>query len=335
MRTLLEYSPDYKFSVVGIPRWYIVLDLLLVLGIAASFFTYATAYTAPENFPRGEIVTIESGMNLSDVTVLLEEKHVIKSPRLFSFFVRVLAGDNAVRAGDYFLTEELNTFEVARRITTGHFGLTPVWVTIPEGSSNSRIATILSRQFPLFDKDEFLLLAEDDQGYLFPDTYLFPRSVRAHEVIASMRANFEKRTADLEEKVKNSGRSMDEIVSMAALIEKEANKEKDRRLISGVLWYRLELGMLLQVDAVFPHIIGKNTYQVTLKDLRTNSPYNTYVYGGLPPGGITNPGLSAIMAALEPTPTEYLFYLADRRGNTYYAKTYPEHQANKRKYFYR
>lgn len=132
--------------------------------------------------------------------------------------------------------------------------------------------------------------------------------------------------------VEKSGRTLNEIITMASLIEEEANTKESRRIISGILWQRIKQGMRLQVDAVFPYIMNKFSLQLTKEDLMDDSPYNTYRYAGLPPGPISNPGWDSIYAAIYPAKTSYLYYLSDREGNMYYAKTFEEHKANKAKY---
>ena len=119
---------------------------------------------------------------------------------------------------------------------------------------------------------------------------------------------------------------------MASLLEREVPLTYDRRVVAGILWKRIRLGMPLQVDAVFPYIIGKNSFNLTKSDLATDSPYNTYLYKGLPAGPIANPGLDAILAAVTPLPTSYLYYLSDKYGNLHYSATYEQHLANKHKY---
>ena len=119
---------------------------------------------------------------------------------------------------------------------------------------------------------------------------------------------------------------------MASLVEKEARTDANRRIVAGVLWNRLALGMPLQVDAVFGYIFDRDTYSPSFEDLKVDSPYNTYTHKGLPPGPISNPGLESIYAALYPTKTNYLYYLTGRDTLMHYAKTYAEHQANRRKY---
>ena len=132
--------------------------------------------------------------------------------------------------------------------------------------------------------------------------------------------------------IKKSGRTQDEILTMASILEKEASKIKDRQQIAGVLWHRIDVGMPLQVDAVFPYIIGKNTFELTREDLAVDSPYNTYKYKGLPPGPIGNPGLDSILAAATPIKSKYVFFLSDKQGNFHYAVTYAQHLVNKAKY---
>lgn len=119
---------------------------------------------------------------------------------------------------------------------------------------------------------------------------------------------------------------------MASLLEEEARTTETRKMVSGILWKRLSAGMPLQVDAVFPYIIGKNTFEITLKDLEFDSPYNTYKYKGLPPGPISNPGKDSILAAIYPTKSDYWFYLSDKNGLMHYAITFDEHKINKAKY---
>jgi UPF0755 protein len=141
-----------------------------------------------------------------------------------------------------------------------------------------------------------------------------------------------KKTESLNEEISKSKRSLKEIIIMASLIEKEARGEEDRFIISGILWKRIEKGIPLQVDAPFLYILGKESSELTISDLSTNSPFNTYRYKGLPPAPIGNPGLESIKASLRPTTSPYLYYLHDKNGNIYYAKTYDEHKQNIKKY---
>ena len=309
----------------------LLIALVLVLAIFDIFFL-----APPEPFPVGKLVSVPTGASLSEIAEVLEDARIIKSAQAF-VLTAILSGNNkSLQAGDYLFDHPITTHEVVSRLSTGRYGLLPTRVTIFEGTSNVEIAKLLSSYFSQFNPLVFLQQTRDLEGYLFPDTYFFLPNVTAEAVIESMQSNFNRQINKLEpliaEVEEGYERNLHEIITMASIIEEEAHKLEDRHMISGVLWNRIEIGMPLQVDATFIYFLGKNTYKLTLEDLQIDSPYNTYKYRGLPPGPITNPGLSSIKAALEPTENEYLYYLADRRGNTYYAKDFETHKRNKAKY---
>ena len=146
------------------------------------------------------------------------------------------------------------------------------------------------------------------------------------------RDNFDHKLEPLESSIKASGRTFEEIIIMASILEREVVSEEDKRIASGILWKRLKLGMPLQVDAVFGYIFNRDTYSPSFSDLKTESPYNLYLHRGLPPGPINNPGLDSLDTAINPTATDYLYYLTDKNGGIHYAKTYADHRANQQKY---
>jgi len=174
-----------------------------------------------------------------------------------------------------------------------------VRVTVPEGFNIRQIAERLE-EAGFFPAEEFIKLAQNEGGYLFPDTYEFYGHARPEEVILRMKENF----------LKKAGEVSPDAVIMASLLEEEAAQTEDRKIISGILWKRLGAEFPLQVDA---------------------EP-GTYEYLGFPPSPITNPGLDAIEAALHPAASPYWYYLSDKEGNTHYAKTFEEHKQNRLKY---
>ena len=246
--------------------------------------------------------------------------------------VYLMSGKGFVMAGNYYFEQPGTATHIARRLTRGVFGLDPIKIRLEEGSTREDMATKLATRYKHFDKSKFMEISEGYEGYLFPDTYYFLENIKAEQVFEELRTNFNKRVGVLAQDIADNNLKFNEVMTLASLIEKEAWKSVDRRKISGVLRNRLEIGMPLQVDAVFPYIIGKNTYEVTLDDLRIDSPYNTYLYRGLPTGPICNPSLDSIQAALYPEKSDYLYYLADRYGNTYYAIDFDTHKINKDKY---
>jgi len=333
----MDSEPNYSsFSLVG--RAHTLLreisprKKVLFFSIVALFLFYIVFVRPPSDFPIESMITIEKGMTLSEISQVLEEKAIINSPLLFESLVIIGTGEGGIISGDYLLKEKEGVFAIAQRFTSGKYGLALSQVVLPEGSTVSEMGQILKSVFLEFDVETFALLAQDDEGYLFPDTYFFLPNVEAPQVYQELRKNFNKKIKNLESKIERSGRTLHEIITMASLLEEEARTKETREIISGILWKRLEIGMALQVDAIFPYIIGKNTFEVTLEDLQVDSPYNTYKYRGLPPGPISNPGLSSIEAALNPASSPYLFYLSDYDGMMHYSPDFEGHKINKAKY---
>lgn len=305
----------------------IVLVLTVVCGIA-----YYQYIRPPEQFPENMLITVEEGMPLSAVAQALQENNTVRSAEALRVAVVLLGGEKKVHAGDYLFKEPKNLIAVAHALIVGAYGLEPIRIRIPEGATVAQMARMFGTQLERFNKERFLTEAGPHEGYLFPDTYFFLPNATDETVMKTMRSNFDMQMASIAEKVVASGRSEEEIVIMASILEREAYNTKDRRMIAGVLWNRIKKGMNLQVDATFVYTLGKGSFDLTMKDLRHDEPYNTYVNPGLPPGAIGNPSLDSLLAAADPIPNQYLFYLADSRGVTHYAKTYAEHLRNKAKY---
>jgi UPF0755 protein len=240
--------------------------------------------------------------------------------------------DSHISEGEYYFERPVSVVEVAMRIAGRQFGIDKKRVTFPEGFSNKEIATRLDTTFEAFDSDLFLSLAKGYEGYLFPDTYGFFPSTTPDVILAALKKNFETKTSTLQKDFTASKRSKADIIIMASIIEKEAAGSADRALVSGILWNRIDAGISLQVDAPFIYLLGKESKELTRKDLAFDSLYNTYLHKGLPPTPINNPGLAAISAALHPEVSPYFYYLHDKDGIIHYAKTYTEHKKNIQKY---
>lgn len=303
----------------------LVLVALLVGG-------YRLTLAPPANFTPGSTVVIASGSSAPLVAQTLANAHIIAHPTVLRLFLRLTGASDRIQAGAYRFNTPENVFVVAYRLVTGAYGLPAVRMTFIEGTTVREMATQVADAFPGISAQDFFAAGQSDEGYLFPDTYFFPPSANAASIIAAMRANFDTKITPLSDEVNASGHSLSDIVIMASLVEKEARTSVNRRIVAGVLYNRLKLGMPLQVDAVFGYIYGRDTYSPSYADLTVNSPYNTYTHIGLPPGPIDNPGLDSLEAALNPTQTNYLYYLTDKNGVMHYATTYAQHQANKKKY---
>ncbi|HYC83491.1 MAG TPA: endolytic transglycosylase MltG, partial [Candidatus Paceibacterota bacterium] len=279
--------------------------------LAIGFLFNSLFIAPPADFPHGELVHIEKGWSVDEIASYLKERSVIRSAWLFKALSMMTGKQADLIAGYYVMDNRPSAFEIFNRLVAGDYHLVPIKVTIPEGATNEEVGLIVKKLVPAVDLERFKQLTVDLEGYLFPDTYFFLPNTSAEEVVEAMRKNFDTKIATIQTDIEESGRSLHEILTMASLLEEEAITEESKHVISGILWKRIKVGMPLQVDAVFPYIMGKNTFELTLDDLRVDSPYNTYKYKGLPPAPISNPGLESIKAALSPHTSPYFFYLSD------------------------
>ncbi len=309
-----------------------IMGLLVAAGLLTSWVVYHGVERPPASFPVEQVITIPAGMTVTDVARFLREEHIIRSVHAFRLAVTMGSNGGAVIAGDYFFDAPLTLSEVAQRISSGTYGLDPIRITIPEGATTYQMAEIFARRLPKFDSGTFLLLAEEKEGYLFPDTYHFTPTTVASDVVRELERTFYERLRAIEDEIAAFGRPVHEIVTLASLLEKEARNHEERRKIAGILWHRLSIDMPLQVDAVFGFIARTETFNPRFSDLRIDSPYNTYKYRGLPPGPIASPSLSSLKAAVTPVETNALFYLHGRDGIMRSALTYDEHLVNRRRY---
>lgn len=306
-------------------QYLIALIALALIGVGM-FYMYAIA--APKNFNDHHLVILSKGSTLQEISVQLKREGIISSAFFFSRFVTVLNGEGSVQAGSYYFENSQNAWVIAKRLVDGDLGLDPIRVTIPEGFTREKISQLFE-EFERFDPAEFMSLTADKEGYLFPDTYFFFPDSTTVDVIEALEANFKEKTLELAEEIEGSERSLQDIITMASIVEAEAYNYEDMQKIAGVLWKRLEIGMPLQVDVTFRYINGKGTFDLTYDDLELDNPYNTYVYTGLPPTPISNPGFDAIDATLHYTESEYLFFLADNSGTVHYSETFDEHVRKK------
>jgi UPF0755 protein len=288
---------------------------------------------APADFPSGAVVSIKNGSTLDQAAGLLAESGVIRSAFLYkAYSVLLERGTTGVKTGDYLFDAPQSALRVAYRTARGIEGLPRVKVTIPEGSDSADMAKIISKAISGFDALGFSKLARSDEGYLFPDTYLWPTNVKPDRVIDDMKSIFDAKIQSIQSDLSAFGKPLKDVVAMASIAEKEATSSADRRIVAGILWKRLAAGMALQVDPPFYYFLDKRSDQLSLDDLKIESPYNLYLNTGLPPSPIDSPGLEAILDAVHPTATSYWFYLSGKDGSMHYAATLDGHNANKTKY---
>lgn len=305
--------------------------LTVVVVIFAVLFGLYQLVQPPLNFSSATVV-VSTGESAADIAHELAKKNVVRSAIPVWVVLRISDGDSAVKAGTYGFDRPENVFSVIRRLLTAEYGLPIARLTFPEGMSVRQMAEVVNETLPGIKADEFMKLARPYEGYLFPDTYLFQPSVNAETIVETMRKNFDTKIATISDTISLSSRSIADLVIMASILEKEARTEENRKIVSGILWDRLELKMPLQVDAVFGYIFDRDTYSPSATDLKVDSPYNTYKYRGLPPGPINNPGLDTLVAAAQPTKSKYVYYITGNDDKMHYAVTFEGHQDNLDKY---
>jgi UPF0755 protein len=300
-------------------------------------------------------ITVEKGESARSIGAALQQKGVIRSDRLFQVLVALTGVQNKLEAGDYEFDAGLPAIEVVHRIAAGKTASRDV--VIPEGRRAEEVGEILEKA-GVVGKQDFLdalvksqysepFLSQTSssslEGFLFPARYSFARSPKAGDVVATMLRGFQDKVA-AQLQLEGQPLTLDQVVTLASIVEREAQDPSERPLIASVYLNRLRLGINLQADptvqyAVTQYPLSVSAYgywkkDLTLDDLKVDSPYNTYVRSGLPPGPIANPGLDSIIAVVRPARTNYLFFVArgDGTGQHAFAETLEEHIANVQKY---
>ncbi len=309
-------------------RWGFGIIIFLVVLTISSYFSFQYLESAPSDFPLNEGFVIEPGTGIKEVAINAEEAGLVKSSWLLYFYLITFFRDTPPQASTYMFERPHTTTQVAEFFAKGDHDSNLLSLTIPEGTSMKDIAKIAATNLPNFNSELFFQIAVGQEGYLFPETYFIPNTYNEEDLYSLLNNTFSEKVKTLEPALSNHELTLTEIVILASIIEREANSIESMRMVSGILQERLRIGMALQVDASMEYVLEKPLSELTAEDLKTDSPYNTYLNAGLPPTPIGNPGLDSIRAVLEPTESEYLFYITGDDGNFYYAKTFDEHRRN-------
>ncbi|TXG78672.1 endolytic transglycosylase MltG [Candidatus Dojkabacteria bacterium] len=314
-------------------RFYIPV-FIIVLLIVVSLIWWKNG-TSPANSKdnTAKIFIVEPGQGVKAIAKNLKDEGLIKDQVAFFLLTKQTGLANKIQAGSFRLNPSMSANEIANQLTKGTLD---IWVTVPEGQRAGEIADALKKSMPNYE-ESWAAELEKNEGYLFPDTYLFPKDADIDTIISIMRDNFESKYATLDTSKSNLTKA--QIVTLASLIEREARHAEDRPKVSSVINNRLDIGMKLDLDATLQYIRGYDqnqnrwwTTNIGNADKTSNSPYNTYKFAGLPPGPISNPGISALEAAINPAETPYLYYITDKNGVNRYAEDIDGHEANISKY---
>ncbi len=323
------------------------ISLILVVALIASFvfFNKLTKFAKNPYDTEGKPVhfIVKSGQTLSEISDNLEKQGIIKSSFFFKIIVSYKESAKDLKAGEYILSASKTPLQILSVITKGDVKLYKL--TMPEGLNIKEIAFLVEKA-GFGAQENFILLAQSKtfakslgveqvtlEGYLFPETYFFPKDISQKQIIKTMVAMFnEVYTEEFREQTSDMGFTIHQIVTLASIIEKETGANKERPIISSVFHNRLRKGMRLESDPTVIYGIKDFNGNLTRKDLKTWTPYNTYKIKALPPGPIANPGKMSIKAALYPAKTDYIFFVSKKDTTHKFSKTIGEHNKAVRKY---
>ncbi len=299
----------------------------------------------PQNDINNKIkVNIPKGSTLAQISEILEEKEIVTNGHMFITATRLMGYSNKIPAGIFALTNAKNNYRIVKQLIQGNPEM--IRVTLLEGWTISQVTEAISDSLNIsseilstlcYDEqfiDEIGLKANSLEGYLYPDTYLFLESENdPKEILKQAISEFNSVfNDDLRKRAEQTGFTVNEVLTMASIIEGEAIFDSERPIISAVYHNRLKKRMLLQADPTVQYVIKDGPRRLRLSDLKIDSPYNTYVYRGLPPGPISNPGKASILAALYPDDNDYIFFVARGDGYHTFTTTIDEHNRAKREF---
>jgi peptidoglycan lytic transglycosylase G len=311
--------------------------------ICGGVFYYMATHSVSEKY-HPEIVTIAPGMPLKKISAYLADQNLIRNSISFQLLAHLQKKQSQIQVGEYELSPSMTPREILAKVTSGKTVLHAV--TIPEGYRITEIAALLEER-GLANREEFIRQAQDKEliqstgipggsleGYLFPETYHFSRNTSERKIIQKMLNTFKEQVAapEMMDRAKALNLSFHQIVTLASLIEKETGVDEERKIISSVFHNRLKKNMRLQTDPTVIYAISNFDGNIRKKDLSIDSPYNTYKYGGLPPGPIASPGLQSILAALAPNKTDYLYFVSRKDGSHQFSSNLIDHNRAVRKY---
>ena len=316
--------------------FYFLVVVFICTSILAVIHTY-TFITTPSNPPESLLMEIKPGTSAWEISRQLEEKGVITDSLMFMAIATGTGKVTHLQAGTYVFEGRHYPLDIMHILFKGR--TLKYRITIPEGSTIFDIASIVA-ETGLLSREEFFNSAQDPEttaffgidapsmeGFLYPDTYYLAPHMTPREIMGKLVERFhEVFTGDMLRRAQELDMSVVQVVILASIIEKEAVLSREMPIISSVFHNRLKCGMRLQSDPTAIYGIDGFRRRISSKDLKRDTPYNTYRYGGLPPGPICNPGVKAISAALWPADTKYLFFVSQGNGTHYFSRSHTEHR---------
>lgn len=323
--------------------------LIITLFLFGLYYYISSGLEATEG-TKEVYIQIPSGVTNKEIAKILEENNLVRNSDLFTYYIKFMHENVNFMAGEYYFNEGMNLEDIVHKLSTGDVIKVETFnFTIPEGYTVKQIANKLSKEGHV-DEEKFLLLADSREfdywfineipdnennkylleGFLFPDTYEVRMGSSEKEIIETMLRQFDKIFKDeWKQELESRNQSLYDLVILASLVEREAMVDEERSMVAGVLYNRLNQSppWKLQIDATIQFLFEEQKEVVLFSDLEIDSPYNTYLYEGLPPSPIANPGEKSLEATIYPAVHDYFFYVTKKDGTNehYFSKTLEEH----------
>lgn len=315
----------------------VCVAVLVLMSLAAIVLSPPDPFSSPRTID----LYVDEGLSSVQIGLVLQDAGLIRDPMLFAAVSRVRGVHRTLKSGHYRLRSDRSLVALIDTLARGE--VYQVRVTIPEGYGIAEIARLLEDK-GLTDAQSFVAEALNSageysgllgfspptsslEGYLFPDTYFVSEGLPVRRLISMMVNRFCQKGLPVLSNAGASGLTAHQLVTLASIIEREAARDSERPLISSVFHNRIASGTPLQSCATVQYALGQPGRALTHSDLAVDSPYNTYLYGGLPPGPVSNPGLSSLEAAASPADTPFVFFVSDGSGGHVFSVEYPEHLA--------
>lgn len=325
-----RYRGNFKKSI------FVLILLIIVLIPAVQYYSFVNSPASSKN--KSVQIKVTKGMSSSLIINKLFENKLIKSKLLAKFYMKLSGTGNNLKAGVYKFNVNMTPKTIFGMLKNREIDPDFVSFTVPEGYTVKQIAVKLYNLGVVKSTEDFYISIQNDafdyefiknipanrtyrlEGYLFPATYEFEKGMPVHTIVDSMLKRFNVEYTRLKEEANNI--SVDRAIIIASMVEGEARLDSERPLVAAVIFNRLRINMKLQIDATVQYALGTHKSTVYLKDLRVDSPYNTYKYAGLPIGPICNPGEKSIEAVLNPVKANYIYYVAKGDGGHFFTDSY-------------
>lgn len=336
-----------------------IVVLALILAISLYFYVTKALEPVDENNKTAVKIELPIGSTLDTIAQTLEDKGVIRNAKIFKYYTK-FKNESAFQAGTYKIPPSMSIDDIIKSLKTGKvYRKSEFQLTIPEGLTLDQIGAIIEKKTS-FTANEFMKLVTSEkfikemkakypdtitkdvngkdiryklEGYLYPSTYdFFVAKPTLEEIVDKFIAQTDSMVRSYEPKLKELKMTPHEFLTFSSLLEREATAQADRETIASVFYNRLEIDMPLQTDPTVLYALGEHKTRVLYKDLEVKNAYNTYTNKGLPPGPIANSGRASMDATVDPAKTDYLYFVADKKGQNHFAETFEEHQQNVGKY---